>query len=202
MSITGIGARSTLPVQSLIDMRAQLDDLQRQLGSGQKSESYAGVGVERGLAVGLRQQLSALDGYEASITTIGVRINLAQTALGRLADIGHDLKQSAVQTSTINNDGTTLRQQTALSELDEIVALLNTRAGDHYLFGGRACDQPPVETLDHILNGDGARAGFKQVLAERNQADLGADGLGRLTISSSANVVKVAEDFAGSPFGF
>ena len=59
-------------------------------------------------------------------------------------------------------------------------ALLNTPAGDRYLFSGRAGDKPATETLDHILNGDGARAGLKQMIAERNQADLGANGLGRL----------------------
>ena len=30
------------------------------------------------------------------------------------------------------------------------------------------------------MNGDGARAGLKQLIAERNQADLGSNGLGRL----------------------
>ena len=79
--------------------------------------------------------------------------------------------------------------------------LLNTQSGNQYLFSGRATDQPPVETLDHILNGNGAQAGLKQLISERNQADLGADGLGRLAITSpTATSVSVAED--ASPFGF
>ena len=45
------------------------------------------------------------------------------------------------------------------------------------------------------MNGDGARAGLKQVIAERNQADLGASGLGRLLISAPTRPsVRVAED--------
>ena len=56
-------------VQSLIDTRAQLDDLQRQLAHGQQSTSYAGIGMGRGLAVGLRTQLSAISGYADTITT-------------------------------------------------------------------------------------------------------------------------------------
>src|SRR5262249_57020584 len=71
--------------------------------------------------------------------------------------------------------------------------LLNAHAGYLYLFSVRATDTPPVETLDHILNGDGARAGLKQLIAERNQADLGSDGMGRLTVSGSGNSVQVAE---------
>jgi flagellin-like hook-associated protein FlgL len=81
-------------------------------------------------------------------------------------------------------------------------SLLNTRAGDRYLFSGRASDGPAIETTDHILGGDGARAGFRQVVAERLQADLGADGLGRLTVGSSGSQVSIAEAAAGSPFGF
>ena len=46
MSISGIGSRSTLVVQSLLDTRTQLDDLQRQLGTGQKSTNYAGRRAE------------------------------------------------------------------------------------------------------------------------------------------------------------
>ena len=58
--------------------------------------------------------------------------------------------------------------------------MLNTSADGRYLFSGRAVDQAPVETADHILNGDGLKAGLKQIIDERKQADLGASGLGRL----------------------
>ena len=51
-------------------------------------------------------------------------------------------------------------------------------------------------------SGDGARAGLKQLIDERNQADLGVGGLGRLAITApTATSVSVAED-AVSPFGF
>ena len=53
-----------------------------------------------------------------------------------------------------------------------------------------------------MLNGTGAQAGLKQVIAERQQADLGTNGLGRLVISSpTPTSVAVGEDVAGSPFG-
>jgi flagellar hook-associated protein 3 FlgL len=203
MAINGIGSRSALSVQSLVDMRSQLDDLQRQLGTGQKADSYAGVGLERGLAIGLRQQLSTLGGYDDAISNVGVRLKLAQTSLGRLADIGHEVKTSTQLPASIDGSGSTLAQQGAYGALGEILGLLNTQVGDHYLFSGRAADRPAVESLDHILNGDGTRDGLKQVIAERNQADLGSNGLGRLVVSApTATSVKVAEDVAGSPFGF
>ena len=59
MAVMGIGGASALTLQSISDMRNKLDDLQRQLGSGQKTTSYAGLGLDAGLTVGLRTQLSA-----------------------------------------------------------------------------------------------------------------------------------------------
>jgi flagellar hook-associated protein 3 FlgL len=202
MTITGIGSRSSLAVQALVDMRHQLDELQRQLGSGKKADSYAGLGIERGFVVGLRGQVSALAAYDDTITNVGIRLDLAQSALGRLGDIGREMKSTAVTSQGVLANGSTIAQSAAIAQLDEILGLLNTRGGDRYLFSGRAADQPAVETLDHVMEGDGARAGFKQVVAERKDADLGASGLGRLAVTApTATSVQVAED-AVSPFGF
>ena len=47
------------------------------------------------------------------------------------------------------------------------------------------------------------RAGLKQIVSERKQADLGASGIGRVGLSQpTLTSVQVAEDVAASPFGF
>ena len=129
-------------------------------------------------------------------------LGLAQTALGRMAAIGSTVK-SAMAASGYGADGSgaATAQLTAQSSLDELLGLLNTQAGDRYLFSGRATDQPAVETIDHILNGDGARAGLKQLIAERNQADLGANGLGRLTVGTPTTTSVSADRGRRSSFG-
>src|SRR5262245_44578768 len=157
MSVTGIGSRSTLAVQALVDMRHQLDDLQRQLGTGKKADTYAGIGIDRGFVVGLRSHVSAIGAYDDTISSVTVRMNLAQSALGRMADISHTTKSNAFAPPNIQGNGSTIAQSTAYSELGEVFGLLNSQAGDRYLFSGRAADQPAVETLDHIMNGDGTR---------------------------------------------
>lgn len=205
MSITGVGSSSSLLVQSLVDMRTKLDELQRQLGTGQKADTYAGLGIDSGLSVGLRSQLSALAGYDDTIINVGLRLNLAQTALGQMSSIAQDVKSQMSSTLSVSfgASGQTTGQSTADDQLDQMLGLLNAQAGDRYLFSGRATDQPATDTTDHILNGNGTQAGFKQVLSERNQADLGANGLGRLVIpAASGSTVSMSEDVAGSPFGF
>jgi flagellar hook-associated protein 3 FlgL len=203
MGVSGVGARSQATVQSLVEMRRQMDDLQRQLGSGKKAVSYAGLGLDSGLTVSLRSQLSAISGYTDAMTTIGVRIDLAQTTLTRMSEIGRQLRTNLLNPAVIEASGQTATQGAAKNGLDELLDLLNTKAGDRYLFSGRSVDKAAVETSDHILNGDGARAGLKQLIAERNQADLGSNGLGRLVVPPLVGTtVALGEEPPGSPFGF
>jgi flagellar hook-associated protein 3 FlgL len=203
MSISALGAQSGLAIQQLVSMRSQFDDLQRQLSTGQKSDDYAGLGTDRGIVVGLNSQLTAISGYNNTINTVSTRINLMNDALDAMGTLSSTVKSAMVQSaSAIDSTGLISTQQTAQSSLDQLLALFNTQAGGHYLFSGRATDQPATETLDHILNGDSTRAGLKQLISERNQADLGASGLGRLVISApTATSVAIDEDSA-SPFGF
>ena len=202
MSVSTIGGYSGQSIQQLVAMRTQFDDLQRQLSTGQKSETYAGLGLNRGITVSLNAQLAAIGGYDDAINNVGNRISLMNVALTRMTGLGSAVKAAIAQARTTDPvAGAGAAQQTAQSSLDELLGLLNTDAGGHYLFSGRATDTPAVESMDHILNGNGGQAGLKQLIAERNQADLGADGLGRLAIGQpSATAVSLAED-AVSPFG-
>src|SRR5215813_4755562 len=202
MSISSIGAQSALIMKQLVQMRAQFDDLQRQLSTGQKSATYAGLGINRGVTVSLNSQLSAIGGYDNTIDNVMARTNLMNTALGNMIDITTTVKSAMVQANGVSNgSGATVAQQTGQSSLDQLLALLNAQAGDRYLFSGRATDKPAVETLDHIMNGDGSKAGLKQLINERNQADLGADGRGRLTIGAGGpNTVQIDEQ--ATTFGF
>ena len=202
MTVSGISG-SSQSIQAITDMRNQLDDLQRQLGTGKKSTTYSGLGLDRGLTVGLRSQLGAISGYQDTITLVGVRLNLMQTALTQFGSLAQTTKGTILQSQYLLNGGTqTPDQQGVKSTLDSMLGMLNTQADGRYLFSGRSVEQAPVESIDHILSGDGLKAGLKQLIDERKQADLGASGLGRLVVGSpSATSVSLTEDSV-SPFGF
>jgi flagellin-like hook-associated protein FlgL len=187
-------------IQALVGMRAQFDDLQRQLTTGQKSSTYAGLGLGTGLSVGLNAQLSALTNYDSSIDTAMTRVNLAQQVLSSMSSLGNTVNAAVVQANgNVPNFGNAIA--TAQSSLQQLLGILNTQAGNRYIFSGRATDTPAVASYDLIMNGDATHAGLKQLISERNQADLGANGLGRLTVSSpAAGSVSVQED--AGPFGF
>ena len=201
MTVSGVSSNIAPLIQSALDINKQLDDLQRQLGSGQKADTYAGLGSQSGIAVALSAQLSAINSFNDTMTNVGTTISIQQTVLQQIASIGSTVQSATAQSSfAVDSTGQTTSQKTAQSQLDQVLSLLNTQGGNGYLFSGSGLNQPSVETADHILNGNGAQAGLKQVIAERNQADLGADGLGRLVIPAAVGAtVSVSEDAASSP---
>jgi len=202
MSVSYVGSISSPVLQSILDMRSQLDVLQQQLGSGEKSTTYAGLGTDRGIALSLQSQLSAISSYDSTMQIAGVRLTAAQTALTSVDSITHTVMNSASNSPySIDQTGQTTDQKSAYNQLDQLLSMFNTQVGNHYLFSGTAGDQPAVASTDLILNGDGIHAGLKQVISERQQADLGANGLGRLSLTNpTATSVAITED-AAPPFG-
>jgi flagellar hook-associated protein 3 FlgL len=203
MAINSINYGASVLSQSVANLKSQLTTLQSQLTTGEKSTTYAGMGVNEGFAIAARAQLANISAFTDTMTNVTTTINAANTALQSLSDIGGQV-QSAAATSpqSLDSTGQTIAQENAQAELSSMVGILNTRAGDRYIFSGSAINTPSVASSDDILNGNGSQAGLKQVISERQQADLGSNGLGRLVISSpTPTSVSVGEDVAGSPFG-
>jgi flagellin-like hook-associated protein FlgL len=201
MSITGPGSITAANVQAVTNMNNQLTTLSEELSSGQAAQTYSGLGSQAGVALALGAQLSAINGYSSTATTIGTTLSVAQSVLTQLGDGATAVQQAINQQPdfTLDNNGQTTTQQAAAAQLDQILSLLNTQVGDNYIFSGSALNQPSVASASDILNGNGAQAGLTQIIAQRQQADLGA-GLGRLTVGGSGPNVTLTQD--GSPFGF
>src|SRR5277367_3886046 len=210
MAINSIGFNNSLFGQAVVNLNNQLTNLSTQLATGEKSTTYSGMGSGEGFAIAARQQLSNISAFTTTITNVNTSIGAANTALQSLSEISTTVQSDAASTpQDINSTGQTIGQQNALTELSSMVGILNTQAGDRFLFSGSAINTPAVADANSILNGSGTQAGLKQVIAERAVAD-GTTGLGRLTISTPTTTgtapatttsFSVAEDAAGSPFG-
>ena len=203
MSITGPGSITAANIQAVNNMTKQLDTLTAELGSGQAAQTYSGLGSQAGLALALNGQLSAINAYSNTATTVGTTLNLAQSVLSQLDGSRNTVEQAIGQQGafSLNGNGQTSTQAAAVSQLGEILSLLNTQVGNNYIFSGSATTTPSVASSDAILNGNGAQAGLVQVINERAQADLG-NGSGRLVVGGSGSSVSLADDSATSPFGF
>jgi flagellar hook-associated protein 3 FlgL len=202
MSVTGPGSITAANVLAQTNMMNQLDTLSEELGTGEAATSYSGLGSQAGLALALNAQVSAVNGYSSTATTVGTTLSIAQSALSQIANVGSSVAQQVTQQGTfaLDGNGQTSTQASAASYLDQILALLNTQVGNNYLFSGSAVNQPSVASANDILNGVGSQAGLVQLIANRQAADLGSNGLGRLTVGGSGTNVTLTQD--GSPFGF
>ncbi len=200
--VNGVNYGTSILNQSVTNIKSQLTTLQAQLTTGLKSTSYAGMGVNEGFAIAARAQLGSISAFSATMNNVTTSIQVANTALQGLVDLGTTVQSGANSSDqTLNSAGQTSAQQTATSQLASMLGILNMQSGDRYLFSGNAINTPSTAPVDAILNGTTTQAGLKQVIAERAQAD-GTSGLGRLVITApSPTSVSVAEDVAGSPFG-
>lgn len=202
MSITGPGSVTASILSAQNNMFTQLSTLGEELGTGQAAQTYSGLHAQAGMALELSAQLSALDGYSNTATSVGTTLSIAQSALGQLSGVNNAVANLVSEKGnfTLNSSGQTSIQEAAASYLDQIFSLLNTQVGGNYLFSGSATNQPAVAGTNDILNGVGAQAGLTQVITQRLQADQGAGGLGRLSVGGTSPNITLSQD--GSPFGF
>lgn len=203
MSISSINYSSSILGAQIRNINQQLTDLSTQLSTGKLSQTYSGMGTNEGFAIAGRAQLSNIAAYTDTMTNVNVSINLANTALQSLTTIRNTVQTGSANTAQdLNVNGQTVAQNTAAAQFGSMVGVLNTQSGNRYLFSGTAFNTQSVANAGDIINGTTTQAGFKTVMAERQAADLGAGGMGRLVQTQpTPGSVKVSEDVAGSPFG-
>jgi flagellin-like hook-associated protein FlgL len=194
---------ATAQARQLSQSRATLDDLQRQISSGKRSETWGGLGAERIVAIDARARNAEIEGYRQSIASAQGRLALMDRVMTQLSGISEETRSAAVAPPfDPGPTGRTSQQTFARSRFEEVVSLLNTSVQGRALFAGRASERPPVLDAKSLLEGDGAgRAGVRQMIAERKAADLGG-GSGRLLTGGAGAVASLEEEAAGLPFGF
>ncbi|MCT4657290.1 MAG: hypothetical protein N4A65_15970 [Cohaesibacter sp.] len=195
------GYYSTTMVQTLKTTRTDLEDLQRQLGTGRKAETYGGLGTDRGLALDLRQNISKINTYQDSIQQAQTRISVMDDALKRIAATGTEVRQSARATEyNITSTDQSMAQISAKTLVKETLGLLDTEINGRHLFAGKATDNPPTKNYDQIMFGFNGEQGLVDVTNERIRADKGADGLGRLELTNTGPNVSLND--TATDFGY
>lgn len=203
-ALSSTSLSTTMAARTITQMRDQLADLQRQLGTGKKSSTYGGLGLGAGLVLNLRAQLSSTSVFQSNSTNLETRAKLMNISLQRIGELRNETRAdlSAPFDYALVQNGQTAAQRSALGRLGEMLSLLNADAGGRYLFSGRATDTKATDTMSRILEGEGTQAGLKQIINERLQADQGADQRGRITVNAAAGSVVSLQEDGAHPFGF
>jgi flagellar hook-associated protein 3 FlgL len=199
--------KSMFPLQTGFGIIAKMQDrfstLQMQLGTGEKASTLAEMGRDLPLSLSVRSRLNTIEGFSGNIDTVNLRLTFLDKTMTRLDGLESEGRQSAVQGQYgTNNINMATIPSLSKARLDELVTLFNSDVAGRYLFGGANTDSAPLPTTDTLLNGQGGKAGFKAVAAERKTADAGLDGRGRVgsTHTAGTTTVTLAEDGV-HPFG-
>ncbi|MCZ8259990.1 MAG: flagellin [Beijerinckiaceae bacterium] len=186
----------------LLSMRYQLDDLQRQIASGKKSQTFGGLGDMRVSSLTFRNQTGITDGYSSVIDITSIRLKIMDQSTNELRTLVEKARGVMLETrGTGGYPEITAAVKQVQAQFEQMVTSLNNQHEGLYLYSGRTRDVRPVVDPNTIMWGDGTNAGLRQVIDERRQADLGVTGLGRMTTNLVGSNVTLAEDAVGNPFG-
>ena len=205
-SMSRIGGHSgqTVMLREITQTRVDMEDLQRQLASGKVAKTYGGLGSDRTMALALQQEKTQIETFRDTITLASTRLDVMDAAVGQMRESASATRgQLLIGGFEPDSGGQTVAQKQARARLADTVDLLNTEIGGRQLFAGTKTDNPPVLPPAELLDGVGSKAGFRQIMSERREADLGVNSNGRLGLEASdPQSLVLSEDVAGSPFGF
>lgn len=193
---TAIAGQAT---QRLVDTRAKLEDLQRQLAEGRRAETYGGLGIDRRTSLDARAKLSQLAGFDRNITSAKLRLDLLSKSLDGMDRTASDTRRELATRAYAPDNPTRLPMRTiAQQRLSATIDQLNTDLDGRFLFAGRASDTRPVASLGAILDGEPGRLGLHALVDERQRfhgatGEPGATGRIGLSAGVPPNSIAIAQ---------
>lgn len=139
-------------------LRQRLDTTSRQVSTGQKAQVFGDLRPEARRAIDLRAEVGRREAYANASDRALARADTAQTVLMRLQEIAASVGAEALRAKTMSATGAEALARTAAAALEEVAALLNTRHGGEYLFGGSDVAAPPVPDAENVATGPMASA--------------------------------------------
>lgn len=143
MAISGFPALDRTTTAAVL-LRSRLTELTRQTASGQRSESYAGLGSDARRAIDLRSEIARHASLSRAAEQGQARATMTQTALKRMVTIATEFAGTANGMLGSNTANSGRLAQSARSALQEVAGLLNERYAGESLFGGNDLSGSPI----------------------------------------------------------
>lgn len=176
--------------QSISDLQTRIAQLQEQQATGKKAFTHGDLGSQSNVVQGLRQKVSGLDGYLRTISQVMTRTEGVQGALDVLQKAGDRLGINGM--AALNTDADIQLQQIpreAFGALESMITALNSSVDGRYVFAGAETQTRPVASQEAIMNGTPGKMGLRQFADLWLQANVGGDGMGRLSITRGEGVL-------------
>jgi flagellar hook-associated protein 3 FlgL len=168
------GYERSLTTQRMIETRARLDDLSRQLSSGRRAETYGDLGPGRRSSLDAHAKLSQIGSYMQGIEQADLRVKTMTTSLEVLSRLSLEARGDLVERMGAPADPARPDLRAAsYQRLSLAIDALNVEIGGTRLFAGRASDTDPLPSAEVLLDGlpatgtEPARAGLRALADER-----------------------------------
>ncbi|BCK75351.1 flagellar hook-associated protein FlgL [Acetobacter aceti NRIC 0242] len=156
-----------------------------QATTGVTSDTYAGLGDQRGQALSLQPQITAISTWQTSVSGAQTNLSVTQSALTQISSLN-----TTLQTDLLSLNGTYGQEtlatvvesaKTALSELGDY---LNTKGSNGYVFAGTDVNNAPVPDASN--------------LATSTLATVTSDAVSQLDTLGASSVFQTATSYAAS----
>jgi flagellin-like hook-associated protein FlgL len=165
----------------LADTQARVHDLQTQVATGKRSQTYAGIASDSRRLIDLEQRRKLLERYEQNNTLMKARIDATATAVSGIAETIRGFRQDLM---SVIGGGTVLSaskvddlQETAFRALQALEDYLNTNLDGRSLFAGSQVRTRPVDiAAKSLAEFQATWDGSKVIYPPTRAAQVGASG--------------------------
>lgn len=152
--------------------QAGIADLQWQISSGKKAETFDGLPGKVEFVTSLENKMRSAAQYQESNSVIETRLKTMGESIDNVIDIVTDLNQLITRARSAYITEKPVLLQQATSMLRNLSDQLNANLGGRYLFGGTKTDAPPVAEIigPNVVTGapdDGYYNGDNETLTAR-----------------------------------
>ncbi|WGM40649.1 flagellin [Caulobacter sp. NIBR1757] len=204
-------ANSSSLMASGLSLQAKLAEAQAQQASSLKASTYGGLSGDAGKVLSLTGRTARLEAESTAATAAVSIMEQSYSVLGEITDLATTIRAELSSRMSATADLTDLASL-ADDWLTTLGELLNSKAGDSYLFSGQAADRAAVdlttldftdETSTDYFKGASAPMSFTTATGRSIALSVSADGdgfqsmiraLSLLTTASTSTEVSTAYD--------
>jgi flagellar hook-associated protein 3 FlgL len=135
-------------------------DLQTQVSSGKRSQTYSGIYQDANRLVRTETTLGRTDQFLRSISEVSTRLGTMETQLNSMLDNAIGMRTTLIAALNNGNSQFMALGQQADQLLTQTGNLLNTADADVYLFAGSRTDSPPVDLAEFTAAPDALTADY------------------------------------------
>ncbi len=144
--------KTTSQITRLKSMNFQFQELQRQLATQKKHDTFSGFGAQAIRVQDLRGESMKLNRYQENIKRVDTRMNMVLNSVEKMRTLGKQVQDVIVIQTTEGEVEIDNINNVAQANLRFFEDLLNTKDGDRFIFSGTAAELEPMENLQNLRN--------------------------------------------------